>query len=151
MKKLLSTSISTLFLTLIFVIAGNAYAGVLDKFKKNTVIQCGLLSSRIDGKDFTEDFLANGLIKDEMSMTIDFKRKMVYGTYGMGKISIWNDDSIIGNETDSMFGNDGRKININRRMVINRKTGTFTINTRMTGGLNTTHVHKFICKGKNKF
>tara|TARA_B100001063_G_C16564746_1_gene452829 strand:- start:171 stop:605 length:435 start_codon:yes stop_codon:yes gene_type:complete len=132
-------------------LAGNTYAGVLDKFKKNTVIQCGLLSSRIDGQDFTEDFLAQGLIKDEMSMTIDFKRKMVYGTYGMGKISIWNDDSIIGNETDSMFGNDGRKININRRMVINRKTGTFTINTKMTGGLNTTHVHKFICKAKNKF
>ena len=76
---------------------------------------------------------------------------MVYGDYNIGKISTWNDNTIVGNASDSMYGNDGRKININRRMVINRKTGTFTINTRMTGGLNTTHVHKFICKSKNKF
>ena len=136
---------------LVLLIATSSYAGVLDKFKKDTTIQCGLLSSRLDGEDFTEDFLAEGLIKDEMSMTINFKKKMVYGDYNMGKISVWNDDTIVGKDTDSMYGKDGSKININRRMVINRKTGTFTINTRMTGGLNTTHVHKFICKGKNKF
>ena len=136
---------------LFLFIATSSYAGVLDKFKQDATIQCGLLSSRIDGKDFTEDFLAQGLIKDEMSMTINFKKKMVYGDYNIGKISTWNDNTIVGNASDSMYGNDGRKININRRMVINRKTGTFTINTRMTGGLNTTHVHKFICKSKNKF
>ena len=136
---------------LVLFIVTSSYAGVLDKFKKDATIQCGLLSSRIDGEDFTEDFLAEGLIKDEMSMTINFKKKMVYGDYNMGKISTWNDNTIVGNASDSMYGNDGSKININRRMVINRKTGTFTINTRMTGGLNTTHVHKFICKGKNKF
>ena len=62
-----------ILILILIVFAGSAYAGMLDKFKKNTVIQCGLLSSRIDGQDFTEDFLANGLIKDEMSMTIDFK------------------------------------------------------------------------------
>jgi len=138
-------------LLLSFLVTSNSFAGVLDKFKKDATIQCGLFSSRIDGKDFTEDFLAQGLIKDEMSMTINFKKKMVYGDYNMGKISVWNDDTIVGKDTDSMYGKDGSKININRRMVINRKTGTFTINTRMTGGLNTTHVHKFICKGKNKF
>ena len=89
-------------LMLFFFIATSSYAGVLDKFKKDATIQCGLLSSRIDGEDFTEDFLAQGLIKDEMSMTINFKKKMVYGDYNMGKISTWNDNTIVGNASDSM-------------------------------------------------
>jgi len=77
---------------LFFFIATSSYAGVLDKFKKDATIQCGLLSSRIDGEDFTEDFLAQGLIKDEMSMTINFKKKwfmviIIWERYQLGMIT----------------------------------------------------------------
>ena len=44
------------FLINIIILITSINAGVLDKFKKDATIQCGLFSSRIDGQDFTEDF-----------------------------------------------------------------------------------------------